>query len=244
MEDDFSERTMIVEEKIEPRKLMILPPSFEDHENNNENANNDENLILDSLPYIERYNAIDIARAEKMVKDEMKSMEYKDYLQNIPMPKCPFFENKEFENEIIRIENKESILDNERYLIECPKNEQIHDISNWNQCLDNGKAQFEHEYNRKMNLEIMKKYICQKWITHNKQLNEMNTMYEKQLKKIQNNIDNINRERKNLQNENIHHLNKMEKEWWNLVSKNNEIELQCNLIEQRLIRKQMPKSFI
>ena len=82
--DDHEEPTRVIEHNVEPRKLMILPPSF-----NESNDNKEEIELLDGLPYIERFSDMQLATAEKLVKDEMRSLSKKDYLKNDSMPKCP-----------------------------------------------------------------------------------------------------------------------------------------------------------
>lgn len=95
------ERTQIVEHKIEPRKLAILPPSYasdNDPIKALEYHATHESLLLDGLPYIETFSEIQYAQAKKMIQDEMLAMqeeiqngtmEEKDYLAHIPMPDCP-----------------------------------------------------------------------------------------------------------------------------------------------------------
>ena len=83
MEVEKYEPTRIADKRREPRTLAIIPPSF------NKPKQQQDNEILDGLPYIERFSEMQIANAEKIVQDEMRNMDKIDYLKNDQMPECP-----------------------------------------------------------------------------------------------------------------------------------------------------------
>ena len=84
MEVEKYEPTRIADRKREPRTLAIIPPSF-----NKPTQPQQDNEIIDGLPYIERFSEMQIANAEKLVQDELANMDNKDYLSNIPKSSFP-----------------------------------------------------------------------------------------------------------------------------------------------------------
>ena len=134
------------------------------------------------------------------------------------------------------IENNDPdrLLDFERYDIKGPRNDQQRIVTAWNRSIENCKSQFEYTMNRSINLEIMKKYGSQQWKQHNIQLTNSEKYLNDNLKEIQTNIDDINRKRKNMQLNAGRELNSLENEWWTFVNKNNQIELECALLQRKL----------
>lgn len=94
---DRNSSTMIVDKEIEPRILTIMPPSYNKSENNSED---EQQILLDGLPYIEKFSQMQLALAKKLIQDEMMNFEISGnknisndtYLtsNNISlMPECP-----------------------------------------------------------------------------------------------------------------------------------------------------------
>ena len=250
--DIIREPTKIVDRKPAPRTLSILPPCFDES-----NRVEQEYEILDGLPYIEHFTDMQIANAEKAVADEMRNMEKPNYLKNDPMPKCRiivsfnyFFslemaqgyksfietkkDSKEFEEQIERIYRKEGVLDFERYECLGPRKDQIESLSVWKREIDACKATYAHQLNGLMNLELMKKYNSAQWSEYNKHLRQRHEENVKLEKELQQKMDDTNRQRKIAQLEARPQLDKLENEWWSLVRKNNEIELQSQILKSQI----------
>ncbi len=86
---EIVEKTEIVEHVIAPRSLAIMPPSYLGQEVEEPK----ETILLDALPYIEPLQDLEIkARAEKLVKDEMATMDIHNLenLSHIPLPETPY----------------------------------------------------------------------------------------------------------------------------------------------------------
>lgn len=128
-----------------------------------------------------------------------------------------------------------------RYELLGPNNNQLNSVSIWNKCLDNAKSKYNYELNREINLLIYKKAMNKKWIDYNKKLKNINKNYENYLKMKQKTSVNINKQRKLLQTKYINSLNELQNNWYNIVNKNNQIQLQCALMEQK--KNMLPKKF-
>lgn len=92
--------------------------------------------------------------------------------------------------------------------------------------------------NTSANIGIMKKYSSQQWKMHNQQLSNIEKYYQSMLKEKQREIDAINRQRKTMQLNASKDLNSLENKWWTYVNKNNQIELECALLERQLKEKE------
>jgi len=228
MEVEKYEPTRIADKKREPRTLAILPPSF------NEPNQSQDTEILDGLPYIERFSEMQIANAEKLVQDELSNMDNKDYLSNIPKPSFPNIDSKQFEEQVDRIKNNEPVLDLERYECNGPRKDQTNSLPIWKKEIENTKSVYSHQLNELMNLELMKKYNASQWNNYNNNLRLSNDYHDKQMEELQSKMDNVNKKRKLAQQEAEPELNRLKNEWWNLVRKNNEIELQSQILKSQI----------
>mmetsp|Transcript_13472 Transcript_13472/g.21207 ORF Transcript_13472/g.21207 Transcript_13472/m.21207 type:complete len:248 (-) Transcript_13472:22-765(-) len=230
MEIEKYEPTKIVERKREPRVLQILPPSF----NDGRDASAQDIEMLDGLPYIESFTEMQIANAEKVVQDEMAKMEKKDYELQTPLPECPMIDSKEFEAEIERIYRKEHILSFDHYECAEPTRGQQYEPEAWQQSIEHCKRRKMYQLNGMTNLHLYKRYNAQKWKDYNSYLREMNRFYEKEVEELQRKMNDINKERKLAQSEAKPELDKLENAWWQLVDKNNDIELQSQILRSQI----------
>eukprot|EP01084_Bolivina_argentea_P038662 71499_1 len=221
--------TEIVDRKPEPRTLMILPPSFDES-----NSSHQEMEVLDGLPYIEYFTDMQIANAEKAVHDEMRTMQKQDYLKEDPLPTCRIIDSTQFEEQIERIYRKEKILSFDRYECLGPRKDQIQSLAIWKKEIANCKSMYGHQLNRLLNLELTKKYNAAKWSNYNDYLRNCNEYQNTVVHELQDKMDDVNRKRKMAQLEAQPKLNKLESEWWALVSKNNEIELQSQILRTQI----------
>merc|ERR1711997_161878 len=139
----------------------------------------------------------------------------------------------EFEEQIERIYRKESILDFERYECLGPRKDQIQSLSVWKKEIETCKMTYGHQLNGLLNLELMKKYNGAQWSESNNYLRQRYDDNVKLEKELQQKMDDTNRQRKIAQMEAKPKLDKLENEWWSLVRKNNEIELQAQILKSQ-----------
>ena len=81
----------------------------------------------------------------------------------------------------------------ERYKLEPPKTD---NIENWKAAVDNAKAQLQHQRHRHINAELLNKYGEVAWKSHSYQVTGLIKMLEHSLFTLQNQAQNINKERK------------------------------------------------
>lgn len=121
----------------------------------------------------------------------------------------------------------------DRYSILGPRNDQKRIISIWNRELENCKSQYSHQMNRMINIQLLNKYYSYKYDKHNQSLKNIIEYQSYIIKCKQEMIDDINRKRKSLQFENGILLTQKKNELWKLIEKNNEIELQSQLLYEQ-----------
>ncbi|ETO13274.1 hypothetical protein RFI_24101 [Reticulomyxa filosa] len=236
------EKTEIVEDVFEPRRLAILPPSYRENQLAiPQKPQRPSHLILDALPYIEPFHNLELrSRAEKLVADEMKKMEQEDpnedlhrkYLDKYPLPNAPYIVNNYEQAD--RIQRKEKILDEERYECRGPRAEQLKSLSAWIQSVENVQAQLNHGLNQQINIELCKQYLPQQWKKHTADLKAQEQYYQALFLEKEAQMAEINKQRKKVQMECEPELHQIQKQWWELVDKNNQIELQCFLLQKRI----------
>jgi pre-mRNA-splicing factor SPF27 len=87
----------------------------------------------------------------------------------------------------------------QRYELPPPPVNKKSDVNAWNECVNNSKAQLEHQVSRILNLELLNEYGTGAWRAYNETLKSMLDQSEKQLENIKKNIQNVNLARKNEQ---------------------------------------------
>ncbi len=134
-------------------------------------------------------------------------------------------------------------LDLERYKVLGPRKEQVNSVAMWNRSIENVSSQIRQEMDRNLNLELMKKYSPMQWNRHRQELQDIKTFYERLFERKRKDITEINKERKKEQINAKEDLEAKEREYWTLVSQNNQLELECELMKDRLKRKNFPTRF-
>ena len=76
------------------------------------------------------------------------------------------------------------VLSMKRYELPPPSTGRMNDIQAWIECVDNSKAQLEHQTTRILNLELMSEFGCESWKIHNNVLTLMIPQYQKKLQEL------------------------------------------------------------
>jgi pre-mRNA-splicing factor SPF27 len=204
----------------------------------------DEHLI-DSLPYIDAVPSdLDV---NAMIEEEMKNSDMKpsDYLKRLPPVPVPFEGHAMLKAELERVKRKEPMkpLDSARYLLLDPESLMKHDPSEWKKSLNNAQAQLEHQSTRISNLELMMKLGAQNWRAQCQMSEAAVASLEAELSRVKTLIQKINVDRKLQQAAAGSELRKAEQEYYELLVKNNEIEMASDRLESQLhqLRQHTPR---
>lgn len=114
-----------------------------------------------------------------------------------------------------------------RYELPEPTIGKQKDESSWQKCLQNSNAQLEHQYFRKLNLNLMDLYGSEAWKSYNEVLDNLSKINEKKRIDKKRKVQETNYERKMSQEKAGEKLKHLEANWVSLVSKNFEIEQAC-----------------
>ncbi len=98
------------------------------------------------------------------------------------------------------------------------------DVAAWAECVENSKAQLDHQRTRMANLDLMLEYGCESWKQYNEVLQALVKQCQSQLTGLKKEIQEVNWARKNQQNAVGQKMRNLESSWVGLVSKNYEIE--------------------
>lgn len=201
--------------------------------------------LIDALPYVDTLSDVEKTMVDRLIREEMKNSEKKvgDYLQELPPARKLKLEGHPvLESELARLRAGGSMeaLDMTRILLEPPPLEKRNDYGAWKRALDNAHSQLEHQYNRLVNLELLKKYGATVWSVHNTVLEAHSNRLEQEAADVGQRIDQINRERKLQQTAVGQELADLQAEWRALVAKNRQIELACGELEAEIKLLQPP----
>lgn len=122
-------------------------------------------------------------------------------------------------------------LDLSRYKLDPPAGE---DPVEWRKAIENAQAQLEHQTNRAVNLELLKKFGATKWKIHNEQVAQLKTKLAAELEEAKSRVEQINRKRKTEQVAAGQELSQLEHGYYDLVYKNHQIETANWQLEKKL----------
>lgn len=196
-------------------------------------------VTVDALPYFDKgYNEEGVREAAAaMIEEETRRYRpTKNYLQYLPVPNYHVYETDILKNEFERLSARQpmELLSMKRYELPTPPSGQKHDVTAWEECVKNSKAQLEHQAVRIENLELMQEFSCNAWKAYNELLVQMLQDAQKKLQSIKKEIQDINWARKNEQLTAGEKLRQLEADWVNLVSKNYEIEEAINKLQNEI----------
>ncbi|KAG8932812.1 hypothetical protein FRC03_010266 [Tulasnella sp. 419] len=181
--------------------------------------------MLDSLPYIDN-DIDDPAIREKLDAELAKEMKSMPRPVALPPDVELFKNNPILRAELERVQKQEplSALDTTRYKLPNPSDPSATE-ADWQAALDNAKAQLEHQKTRQTNLALLQTYGANAWRIHNYLVEESAKSYEKALEEINNEVTELNRDRKNSQILAGKQLNSLETRWTELISGTLQLEL-------------------
>ncbi|XP_023028949.1 BCAS2 pre-mRNA processing factor [Leptinotarsa decemlineata] len=204
-------------------------------------------VVVDALPYIDQgYDEPGVREAAlAMVEEECRRYRpTKNYLEHLPPLNVSAFETPLMKNEFERLQNRLPMetLSMKRYELPPPPSGKLNEVGAWTECVDNSKAQLEHQAVRILNLQLMLEYCCPTWQHYLQSLTDMEKIAAKKLASLRQQIQEVNWQRKSLQTKGGEELKALETKWVALVSHNYEIEQACSMAEDYLAQVQDPQA--
>ncbi|TBU43191.1 breast carcinoma amplified sequence 2 [Dichomitus squalens] len=190
------------------------------------NGDAQPSIIFDSLPYydneLEQYPIL----KEKVEKELAREGKPPQTLHPKVPPEPTLFANYPLlQAELERISNHRLLppLDTTRYQLPGPTN--LESEEEWQEALNNAKAQLEHQKLRHSNLALLQQYGANAWRIQNYVNEATATNIERTLEELKNLTVEVNRERKNYQTRLGRQLTSLETRWTELISSILQIEL-------------------
>ncbi|VDO72866.1 unnamed protein product [Heligmosomoides polygyrus] len=181
-------------------------------------------VLVDALPYLDtEYNDADRQTALRLIDQECKVFRpTKNYLRHLAVPDFDVFLTPCMMKEQARMSKKQEMpkLDMSRCELPCP--------SGTSRAIKNAKAQNEHLVMRQINLELMEEYAAETYLRRNKELEQLCTEAERELRRTKEQVMEIHARRKMAQMEAGRQLKELEGHWVAMVTNNYRMELANN----------------
>jgi pre-mRNA-splicing factor SPF27 len=189
--------------------------------------------LIDSLAYIDKEYEEIRETVENLIREEMKLMDKKDYLNKYPTFDNLLDKHPLLKAELDRVEAKQPMtkLDLSVYNIKEPTGKSV---AAWEKALDRAMAQEEHLHTRLLNLELMKQFGADVWKLKNAQLEGIIKQYKAKTEANKQAISEINKKRKAEQIEVGKELAKMEEKWIESVNTKLQLEHEIQRLEEGL----------
>jgi len=197
--EDHEEDTAIDTDQKDNSLLALIQVN-----NKEESKLESTDVSLDALPYIDfQYsdenlkNQVDALVASEMGKSLHTPEEYLERL-GLEEPELKLTNSIFLETEWKRVlERKaQTPLDTSRYTVQPPTEEDKTNLEAWQKAVQNAQAQLEHQTNRLVNLELMKRFGGNAWKTYNQHLQFMERSIQNLMKSKKEETDVLNRKRK------------------------------------------------
>ncbi|EGG17705.1 spliceosome-associated protein [Cavenderia fasciculata] len=202
---------------------------------------------IDSLPYIDAPLTEDeLNMVTNMVQEEMKKFNPPNYLEQLGELRTDIDQSK-FQfvgEELKRVELGEKIkpLNLTRYKVEAPQASQKTSKEAWEASVDNAKAQYLHQETRRTNLQLLQRHGGQLWESYlDNDIQNIQDQLTCRLKETKEEIERTNVQRKIEQDQIRSRLVGNQQKWYELVSKNKEIDFACLELEKEIDRLQQLK---
>eukprot|EP00455_Lapot_gusevi_P033903 TRINITY_DN3720_c0_g1_i3.p1 TRINITY_DN3720_c0_g1~~TRINITY_DN3720_c0_g1_i3.p1 ORF type:complete len:240 (-),score=33.19 TRINITY_DN3720_c0_g1_i3:73-735(-) len=192
---------------------------------------------IDALAYIDTQYSEDPElrnEVDTLVAEEMKKFRAPDYLARFPLPETNFLDSIFLQSEYERIMQgrPQTSIDMSHHKVEEPSGDRKDDLAAWKQTVRNAHIQIEYKAIQGDALEALKQSSAEDWKSGNLELEGSLKQLEQFLQKYKADIDAVNRKRKIDQTSNAPTLVSLERQWHELVQKNNEIETACYMLER------------
>ncbi|KAG8908546.1 hypothetical protein FRB99_005906 [Tulasnella sp. 403] len=190
-----------------------------------------QDALIDSLPYfdndLETHPGLQ-AKVDAELAKELTSLPPPDPTTDPRLlPERPLFKNNPLlaaEFERVKAKLPLAALDTSRYKLPAPPPDSATE-ADWKAAIDNAKAQLEHQRTRQVNLSLLQTYGSNAWRVHNYLTEAAAVQYEKALERLQDQVTEVNRNRKNTQTMAGNQLTSLEKRWTELISAVLQLEL-------------------
>lgn len=192
----------------------------------------EEAAVFDALPYVDVITADDRRQAEELIKEELKRSSKKpsEYLAKFaPMPSTRFEGHPVLQHEYDRVKAGKPLepFDTSRFHLAQPPANKQNDFSAWRKATDNAHSQLEHQYNRLLNIELLLRFGSNARRHHNQSLEGHIHRLERDVQRLSEQQDSINKQRKLSQQGDGRALQQLEQQYRALVAKNMEINMAC-----------------
>lgn len=161
---------------------------------------NDGYELVDALPYIDTQlgQTEAAAQVKALIEEEMALFEPRDYLEALPPLDLKMLNSGVLLKEMERVEAGQPMtgIDTSRYSLQEPVGPQIQDLNMWKTVENRAQAQIEHSYLRIANLELLDKYGSRSWVAHMGHVKEMDAALSADVKKLQEEREEVNKRRK------------------------------------------------
>ncbi|OAF70044.1 hypothetical protein A3Q56_02200 [Intoshia linei] len=205
--------------------------------------------LIDALPYFDKgYDEPGVREScLALINEQLSRFKPASYLEPLKEYK---FETELMTTEFERIESRMpmEILSTKRYQLPSPLPGKQNDMLSWIECLENSRAQLQHQYLRLMNLENINKYGSEVWKKFLATLESDVKLLNERLRNVRKMTQEINWDRKNNQSDIGDRLMALEEKWVSLVTHNYEIErsivqLQTSVVEVEKTFKELQSEF-
>ena len=165
---------------------------------------NKKEARIDALPYYDDLiNDKSLkTKAEALIEAECATYKpRKSYLAEVlPPMQTEAFLTPLLKSEYARLDRKENLnaLDMDRYVLPAPSAGHQHDVSAWEQCIENSAAQLEHQAIRMENLSLLENYGCAAYRVNNDYLQSQVTFQKKFLEKLNKELHEVHWTRKSI----------------------------------------------
>lgn len=201
-------------------------------------------ILLDAMPYVDaEYNDQAVKDyVDQLVADELKTMKASKLHPDIgSMPPKSSFEKSWFlktEQRRVELGHAMKAFDGSRYAVQGPKPDQ-QTTAGWEAANRNAIAQNEMQMGRIMNLEMLNQFGQNSWKRYTEILDGMQKQVADSLAVVQEQIQEVNSERRTAQVDAGVRLGELETEWRELTYRNYQIQQAIQGLEARPVTQVM-----
>ncbi|KJE88357.1 hypothetical protein CAOG_009255 [Capsaspora owczarzaki ATCC 30864] len=112
------------------------------------------------------------------------------------------------------------------------------DPAAWKACIDQARMLIEYQHTRLLNLDLLAKHGPAAWRLNAEIVAHLHTQLTNLLNEAQDEIQEVNRERKDQQTKLYNKLYELESTWYSLVGKNMQLEQECSRLQTELARRE------